>query len=256
MAARRKIRLISRLDIKAPNLIKSINLEGVRKIGSPNAFARRYYESGIDEILFMDAVASLYDRNSLDGVLSETANLIFVPMTVGGGLRTLDDVHRMMRAGADKVAINTAAVKNPAILGEVARTYGRQAMVLSIDAKRLGGEARWEAYIDGGREKTGRDVVEWAIEAEQTGAGEILLTSVDREGMTRGYDVELIRAVCGAVSIPVVASGGMGKLEHMLDAVEAGASALAVAHVLHYNIYKVEELKEFLDKNGIGVRRT
>lgn len=250
----KKIRLIARLDIKAPNLIKGINLEGVRKIGSPNAFARRYYESGIDEILFMDAVASLYDRNSLDGVLSETANMIFVPMTVGGGLRSLDDVHRMMRAGADKVAVNTAAIKRPEILDEVSRSYGSQAMVLSIEAKRLGSERRWEAYIDGGREKTGRDVVEWAVEAQSKGAGEILLTSVDREGMLLGYDAELIKAVCEAVSIPVIASGGLGKPEHMLSAVEAGASALAVAHVLHYNVYKVEELKAFLKSNGVGVR--
>lgn len=251
-----KVRLIARLDIKAPFLIKSISLEGVRKVGSPNEFARRYYEGGIDEILFMDAVASLYDRNSLDGVLSETADMIFVPMSVGGGLRSLDDVHRMMRAGADKVAINTAAVKNPAILTEVARSYGSQAMVLQVDAKRVGADARWEVYIDGGRERTGRDVVDWVSEAYEKGSGEVLLTSVDREGTQKGYDVELVRAVCDAVPIPVIASGGVGKPEHLLEAVAAGASALAVAHVLHYNVHKVEELKEFLDKNGIGVRRT
>ena len=244
------------MDIKAPDLIKPLNLEGVRKVGSPNEFARRYYEGGIDEILFMDAVASLYDRNSLDGVLSTTADEIFVPMTVGGGLRSLDDVHRMMRAGADKVAVNTAAIKNPEILRDVARSYGSQAMVLSVEAKRLGAAPRWEAYIDGGREKTGRDVVEWVAEAEAIGAGEVLLTSVDKEGTQTGFDVELIKAVCGAVRIPVIASGGMGKPEHMLDAVAAGASALALAHVLHYNLHTIGGLKEFLDRNGIAVRRT
>jgi len=244
------------MDIKAPDLIKPLNLEGVRKVGSPNEFARRYYEGGIDEILFMDAVASLYDRNSLDGVLSTTADEIFVPMTVGGGLRSLGDVHRMMRAGADKVAVNTAAIKNPEILGDVARSYGSQAMVLSVEAKRLGSAPRWEAYIDGGREKTGRDVVEWVAEAEAIGAGEVLLTSVDKEGTRTGFDVELIKAVCGAVKIPVIASGGMGRPEHMLDAVAAGASALALAHVLHYNLHAIDALKEFLDRNGIGVRRT
>ena len=248
-------RLIARLDVKAPFLIKGINLEGVRKIGLPNDFAVRYYQEGIDEILYMDAVASLYDRNSLAAVVQQTANDVFVPMAVGGGLRTLDDIHRMMRAGADKVAINTAAVKRPDFLSEIAEAYGSQATVLSVEAKRHSSETRWEAYVDNGREKTGLDVIDWVIRAEKLGAGEILLTSVDQEGMQSGYDVELVHAVSLAVDIPIIASGGMGKPEHLSTVIkDGGASAVAVAHVLHYGDYSISELKDHLITNDIQVR--
>ena len=248
-------RLIARLDVKAPFLIKGINLEGVRKIGLPNDFAVRYYQEGIDEILYMDAVASLYDRNSLAAVVQQTANDVFVPMAVGGGLRTLDDIHRMMRAGADKVAINTAAVKRPDFLSEIAEAYGSQATVLSVEAKRHPSETRWEAYVDNGREKTGLDVIDWVIRAEKLGAGEILLTSVDQEGMQSGYDVELVHAVSLAVNIPIIASGGMGKPEHLSTVIkDGGASAVAVAHVLHYGDYSISELKDHLITNDIQVR--
>ena len=248
-------RLIARLDVKAPFLIKGINLEGVRKIGLPNDFAVRYYKEGIDEILYMDAVASLYDRNSLADVVQKTADDVFVPMAVGGGLRTLDDIHRMMRAGADKVAINTAAVKRPDFLTEIAEAYGSQATVLSVEAKRHPNEARWEAYVDNGREKTGLDVIDWVTRAEKLGAGEILLTSVDQEGMQSGYDVELVHAVSLAVNIPIIASGGMGKPEHLSTVIkDGGASAVAVAHVLHYGDYSISELKDHLITNDIQVR--
>ena len=248
-------RLIARLDVKAPFLIKGINLEGVRKIGLPNDFAVRYYKEGIDEILYMDAVASLYDRNSLAAVVQQTANDVFVPMAVGGGLRTLDDIHRMMRAGADKVAINTAAVKRPYFLSEIAEAYGSQATVLSVEAKRHSSETRWEAYVDNGREKTGLDVIDWVTRAEKLGAGEILLTSVDQEGMQSGYDVELVHAVSLAVNIPIIASGGMGKPEHLSTVIkDGGASAVAVAHVLHYGDYSISELKDHLITNDIQVR--
>ena len=248
-------RLIARLDVKAPFLIKGINLEGVRKIGLPNDFAVRYYQEGIDEILYMDAVASLYDRNSLADVVQKTADDVFVPMAVGGGLRTLDDIHRMMRAGADKVAINTAAVKRPDFLTEIAEAYGSQATVLSVEAKRHPNETRWEAYVDNGREKTGLDVIDWVIRAEELGAGEILLTSVDQEGMQSGYDVELVHAVSLAVNIPIIASGGMGKPEHLSTVIkDGGASAVAVAHVLHYGDYSISELKDHLITNDIQVR--
>jgi len=249
------VRLIARLDVKAPFLIKGINLEGVRKIGFPNDFAVRYYREGIDEIFYMDAVASLYDRNSLNDVVRQTANDVFVPMGVGGGLRSLDDVHSMMRAGADKVAINTAAVKRPEILSEIAEAYGSQAMVLSVEAKRHPSQKRWEAYIDNGREKTGLDVIEWVSQAETLGAGELLVTSVDQEGMQSGYDTELIRAVSKVVNIPIIASGGMGKPEHLSQVIhEGGASGVAVAHALHYGDYTVVELKEHLLAHGIQVR--
>ena len=248
-------RLIARLDVKAPFLIKGINLEGVRKIGLPNDFAVRYYKEGIDEILYMDAVASLYDRNSLAAVVQQTANDVFVPMAVGGALRTLDDIHRMMRAGADEVAINTAAVKRPYFLSEIAEAYGSQATVLSVEAKRHPNETRWEAYVDNGREKTGLDVIDWVIRAEELGAGEILLTSVDQEGMQSGYDVELVQAVSLAVNIPIIASGGMGKPEHLSTVIkDGGASAVAVAHVLHYGDYSISELKDHLITNDIQVR--
>ena len=248
-------RLIARLDVKAPFLIKGINLEGVRKIGLPNDFAVRYYKEGIDEILYMDAVASLYDRNSLADVVQKTADDVFVPMAVGGGLRTLDDIHRMMRAGADKVAINTAAVKRPDFLTEIAEAYGSQATVLSVEAKRHPNETRWEAYVDNGREKTGLDVIDWVTRAEKLGAGEILLTSVDQEGMQSGYDVELVHAVSLAVNIPIIASGGMGKPEHLSTVIkDGGASAVAVAHVLHYGDYSISELKDHLITNDIQVR--
>ena len=248
-------RLIARLDVKAPFLIKGINLEGVRKIGLPNDFAVRYYKEGIDEILYMDAVASLYDRNSLADVVQKTADDVFVPMAVGGGLRTLDDIHRMMRAGADKVAINTAAVKRPDFLTEIAEAYGSQATVLSVEAKRHPNETRWEAYVDNGREKTGLDVIDWVIRAEELGAGEILLTSVDQEGMQSVYDVELVHAVSLAVNIPIISSGGMGKPEHLSTVIkDGGASAVAVAHVLHYGDYSISELKDHLITNDIQVR--
>lgn len=247
-----KTRLIARLDIKGAHLIKSVNLEGVRKIGNPNEFAKRYADDGIDEILFMDAVASLYGRNSLDAIVSDTTSDVFVPMTVGGGLRSHADVRKMMMSGADMVAINTAAVKSQDIIKQIADSYGNQAMVLQIDAKRNGGH--WELYIDGGREKTGLDVVEWAQQGESLGAGEILLTSIDREGTGLGFDLGLIRAVSSAVRVPVVASGGCGKPEHLMDALEAGADAVAVARLLHFGMNTVSGLKEFLDKQGVPMR--
>lgn len=252
----RHTRLIARLDVKAPFLIKGINFEGVRKIGLPNEFAVRYYRQGVDEILYMDAVASLYARNNLAEVVRETANEVFVPMGVGGGLRSLNDVKNMMRAGADKVAINTAAIKRPEILSQVAEAYGSQATVLSVEAKRHPSKKRWEAYIDNGREKTGLDVVEWVTHAETLGVGEILLTSVDREGMQTGYDIDLVKAVTKVVNIPVIASGGMGQPEHLAQVIEdGGASAVAIAHAFHYGNYSVGQLKDYLHGKGIQVRR-
>ena len=201
-------RLIARLDIKAPNLIKGIHLEGLRKMGDPNVFARRYYEAGVDELLYMDIVASLYERNSLTDVIRYTAQNIFIPFTVGGGVRSVEDVESLLRAGADKVAMNTAATRRPELISEAARRFGSQCVVLSIEAKRRSTGDGWEAYTDNGREHTGRDVVEWAQQGAALGAGEVLLTSVDREGTRQGMDAELIAAVSDVVSIPVIASGG------------------------------------------------
>ncbi len=248
------VRMIARLDVKGPNLIKGVQLEGLRVVGDPHEYARKYYLGGIDEILYMDIVASLYNRNSLTDVVRRTVKDIFVPITVGGGIRSLDDAREMLRSGADKVAINTAATKRPELITEMSRRFGTQCVVLSIEAMRKG-EERWEAYTDNGREPTGLDVVEWAGKGAALGAGEILLTSVDREGRRQGFDVELVRAVAGAVPIPVIASGGMGCLDHLVDVVEqGGASAVAMADVLHYGRIDLGDIRAHARHNGIEVR--
>lgn len=250
----KKVRLIARLDIKGPKLIKGINLEGVRVVGDPHEYAKSYFHQGVDEILYMDSVASLYGRNGLADLVRETAEDVFVPMTVGGGLRSLADVDEMMRAGADKVAINTAAIRRPELLREVSRRYGSQAMVLSVEAKRRRDGKGWEAYVDLGREKTDIDVVDWVQRAVDLGIGEILVTSVDREGMRAGFDVELVRAIADVVDVPVIASGGMGSLEHASDVIEkGGADAVAMAHVLHYKQVSLEGLRDFLLNRSIEV---
>lgn len=239
----RDVRVIARLDIKSPNLIKGIRLEGLRKLGDPQGFVEDYYRQGIDEICYMDIVASLYNRNSLEDLLRKTARNIFVPLTVGGGIRSADDAAKLLHSGADKVAINTAATKNPDLIREVSERFGTQCMVLSIEAKSTG-EGKWEAFTDNGREHTGRDVVEWVCEAVELGVGEILLTSVDNEGTQQGFDVDLCRAVTSRVEVPVILSGGMGTLEHAQQAVRlGGADAVAVAHALHYKSYSVAEIK-------------
>lgn len=248
------VRLIARLDIKGPDLIKSIQLEGVRKLGDPNAFATRYYEQGIDELLYMDVVASLYERSKLIDLVERTAEKVFVPITVGGGIRSVEDARELLRAGADKIAVNTAAIADPKILTDIARVLGNQCVVLSIEAKSTG-FGHWEAYCDGGREHTGRDAVEWAKQGQQLGAGEILLTSVDREGTQRGFDMDLLHRVTSAVDIPVIASGGVGEAEHLIDAAQqTETAAFAMAHVLHYDKLSVGDLRNKLIAANIQVR--
>lgn len=250
----KNIRLIARLDIKGPNLIKGIHLEGLRVIGSPGEHALRYYQQGADELIYMDCVASLYGRNHLGDIVSSAARDIFVPMTVGGGIRSVDDATQILRAGADKVAVNTAAVANPQLITDIARRFGSQCMVLSIEAKQVGPE-RWEVYTDNGRERTGLDVVEWVKRGVAQGAGEVLLTSVDREGTRKGFDVALVKAVTSAVSVPVIASGGMGKPEDVLEAVcEGGADAVAMADILHYKRADMGEIRAVAQAAGLGVR--
>lgn len=248
------IRLIPRLDIKGPNLIKGIHLEGLRIIGDPQVYARRYYEEGADELLYMDIVASLYGRNSLTDIIRRAVQDVFVPMTVGGGIRSVDDVKALLRVGADKIAINTAAVKRPELLREVSQRFGSQCMVLSIEAKRVS-EGRWEAYTDNGRERTGLDVVQWAMQAVELGAGEILLTSVDQEGTRKGFDLSLIQAVSTSVPVPVIASGGMGTVDHLVEAVNVGrADAVALADVLHYGRMTLQEIRSSAAEAGLKVR--
>lgn len=248
-------RVIARLDIKAPNLIKGIHLEGLRKLGDPNAFARRYYEMGVDELLYMDIVASLYERNSLTEVVQYTAQNIFIPFTVGGGLRSIEDIESVLRAGADKVAINTAATRRPPLIREAARRFGSQCVVLSIEAKKRANGNGWEAYTDNGREHTGRDAVDWAREAVDLGAGEILLTSVDQEGTRKGMDNDLIQAVGDAVNVPVIASGGAGDPSHIVAAVRQGADAVAIADMLHYQRASLQEIHQAMRDAKLSVRR-
>jgi len=208
----RTVRLIARLDVKAPNLIKGIHLEGLRVVGDPNVFAKRYYDQGADELLYIDIVASLYDRNSLLDIVERATREVFVPMTVGGGVRSVEDAGRLLASGADKVSLNTAAIKRPALIAEIARRFGSQAVVLSIEAKRQGA-GRWEAFTDNGRERTGLDAVEWAKRGAELGAGELLVTSVDQEGTRKGFDVPLVRAITDVVNIPVIASGGLASID-------------------------------------------
>ncbi len=203
------IRVIPRLDIKGPNLVKGIHMEGLRVLGKPEDFARYYYETGADELIYMDAVASLYGRNSLLGIVEKTAKDIFIPLTVGGGLRNLDDIRTVLRAGADKVSLNTAVVKTPQLIREASLAFGSSTIVVSIEAMRRP-DGSYEAYVDFGREKTGVDAFQWALRATELGAGELVVTSIDREGTGKGFDVELTRKVAEAVPIPVIASGGAG----------------------------------------------
>ena len=246
--------MIARLDIKGPNLIKGIHLEGLRVVGDPQEYARRYYEAGADELVYMDIVASLYGRNSLTEIIKRAAEDIFIPMTVGGGVRSVEDAKQLLRAGADKLAVNTAAIGRPELITEISRRFGSQCMVLSIEAKRVG-EGKWEAYTDNGRERTGLDVVEWARRGCELGAGEIMLTSVDQEGTRKGFDINLVRAVASAVPIPVIASGGMGTVEHMVAVVNQGqADAVAMADVLHYRRLEMSQIREAARAAHIAVR--
>lgn len=251
----KNIRLIPRLDIKGQNVIKGIHLEGLRVVGDPHALARDYYDQGADELLYVDVVASLYGRNSLQDIIQRAARDLFVPLTVTGGIRSIDDVRNILRAGADKIAINTEATKRPELIREVSRKFGSQCMVLSIEAKRVG-DKLWEVYTDNGREKTGLDVVEWAQRAVELGAGEILLTSVDQEGTREGFDIDLIKSVSSVVPVPVIASGGMGTTDHLVDVVKIGnADAVAMADLLHYRRSTVGEIRTAARNAGLHVRK-
>lgn len=247
------VRIIPRLDIKGRNLIKGIHLEGLRKIGNPNEYAVRYYQAGADELIYMDTVASLYGRNNLRDIIESTVRDVFIPITVGGGIRSVEDARQILRSGADKLAINTAALARPDLIGEISRTFGSQCMVLSIEAKRQA-DGRWEAYSDNGREHSGRDVVEWVQEAVERGAGEILLTSVDREGTRKGFDLELVQAVARSVPVPVIASGGMAQSQDLVAAVQAGADAVAMADILHYDRDELPAIRAHAREAGLHVR--
>jgi imidazole glycerol-phosphate synthase subunit HisF len=237
------IRIIPRLDIKGPNLVKGIHLEGLRVLGNPSDFAKFYYEQGADEIMFMDVVASLYERNSLHDIIAKTAKSIFIPITVGGGLRSISDIKEVLRVGADKVCLNTAAIKTPKLIREASRMFGSSTIVVAIEAiKEESG--KYLAYTDNGREYTGIDVFEWAQKIDELGAGEIVITSVDNEGTGQGFDKELISKISSLVSIPVIAHGGVGKQLQVLDLIEDGSvDAVMISSLFHYHFIKEKESK-------------
>ena len=244
------VRVIARLDVKNEHVIKGIHLEGLRKVGDPNELARAYYNSGIDEICLIDSVASLYGRNNLFSVIRQASEEVFVPITVGGGIRSVADVEQALDAGADKVAINTAAVLDPYLIEEIAKRYGSQCVVASVQAKRIAGG--WEAYVNSGREKTGLFVYDWVKKVQELGAGEILLTSVDKEGTKSGFDIPLIKLVNERVTIPVIVSGGYGQPHHIDELLKVTCpSGLCFASVLHYDIASVRELKSAIIRNHV-----
>ncbi|MCC7532421.1 MAG: imidazole glycerol phosphate synthase subunit HisF [Bacteroidia bacterium] len=245
-------RVIARLDIKGNRLIKGIHLEGWRFLGDPNEYCLKYYEQGIDEIIYIDSVASLYNRDSIKDIIRKTTDNVFVPITVGGGIRTLNDATEILRSGADKVAVNTAAIKRPVLISEIANRFGKQCMVLSIQAKRKNNS--WVAAYDSAREYTDMNVVEWAQKAVELGAGEILLTSVDQEGTQKGLDNNIIKLVTQSVNIPVIACGGLGNSSHFVSALKSGAQGVAVAHALHFNKITVSALKKDAIENHIDIR--
>jgi cyclase len=250
----RNLRLIARLDIKMNWLIKGVQMEGWRKVGDPAEFAAQYAREGVDELLFMDVVASLYQRNNLHDIVERVASNVFIPMTIGGGIRSADDAKALLDRGADKVALNTAATQRPELLSEISDRYGAQATVLSIEAL-PNGSGSWLAMTDNGRNHTGRDVVAWAREAQERGAGEIILTSIDRDGTGKGYDLDLVRAVTSAVSVPVVASGGLGAAADLARlASGTDVSAAASAQALHWKKVRVSDLREAQRAAGCYVR--
>jgi len=236
------VRIIPRLDVKGPNLVKGVHLEGLRVMGFPDQYATRYYEDGADEIIFIDTVASLYGRNNLSEIVSLVASQTFIPLTVGGGIRSTEDIYNLLRAGADKIAINTGAIQNPGLIDAGAKSFGSQCIVLYVEAKQRD-PGVYECLTDNAREASGVDVFEWVREAVDRGAGEILLTSVDREGTGKGYDIELTERVATMVNVPVIACGGAGSQAHVLQVIEQGrADAVCAASIFHYGL--VDEMGE------------
>jgi cyclase len=248
-------RIIPCLDVKGGRVVKGVQFLELRDAGDPVEIAEAYDRQGADELTFLDITASSDERSIIIDVVRRTAERVFMPLTVGGGVRTVDDIRNLLNAGADKVSINTAAVHRPEFVREAAERFGSQCTVVAIDARQVSGENRWEVYTHGGRNPTGIDAVEWARRMEGYGAGEILLTSMDRDGTKDGYDIPLTRAIVDAVSIPVIASGGVGNLEHLYDGfVKAGASACLAASIFHYKEYTIGEAKKFLRGRGVPVR--
>ena len=248
-------RIIPCLDVKGGRVVKGTKFLNLRDAGDPVEVAEFYDREGADEITFLDITASHEERDIIIDVVSATASEVFIPLTVGGGVRNPEDIRRLLRAGADKVSINTAAVKDPELINQSSRRYGSQCIVVAIDAKRAGNERSWEVYVNGGRTPTGVDALEWAREVEKRGAGEILLTSMDCDGTKEGYDYELTRSISEATSIPIIASGGAGRLEHFYDVFTIGkADAALAASVFHYKEYSIHDVKRYLKSKGVTMR--
>jgi cyclase len=247
-------RIIPCLDVKDGRVVKGTNFVGLQDAGDPVELASRYDEERADELVFLDITASVEERRSMLDVIARTAGKVFMPLTVGGGIRSAEDVRNCLLAGADKVSVNTAAVKNPQLIADGAKLFGNQCIVLAVDARKTG-DRRWEVYINGGRTPAGLNVLEWVKKGVALGAGEILLTSMDADGTKDGYDIALTRAVADAVSVPVIASGGAGKLEHFYEVLtDGGADAVLAASVFHYGTFTVKAVKEYLRQRGVEVR--
>ncbi|CAB4707302.1 MAG: imidazole glycerol phosphate synthase subunit HisF [Actinobacteria bacterium] len=247
-------RVIPCLDVAEGRVVKGINFVGLRDAGDPVELAARYDAEGADELVFLDITASSDNRQTMVDVVARTADQVFIPFTVGGGIRSVEDARRMLRAGADKVSVNTSAVQRPDVITEIAAEFGSQCVVCAIDA-RSRPSGGWEVFLHGGRTPTGIDAVEWAVRAAGHGAGEILLTSMDRDGTKDGFDLPLTRAICDAVDVPVIASGGVGNLQHLVDGVTiAGADAVLAASIFHFGEYTIAEVKEAMTRAGITVR--
>ncbi len=248
-------RIIPCLDVDAGRVVKGVNFVDIRDAGDPVEMAKMFNKQGADELVFLDITASSDGRAIMSDVVARTAEQVFIPLTVGGGIRTVADFRELLRRGADKISVNSAALKTPALISEAAEKFGSQCVVCAIDAKKRAGSEGWEVFLNGGRVGTGRDAVEWALEAERLGAGEILLTSMDADGTKDGYDIPLTKAISEAVRIPVIASGGAGRLEHFRDAItQASADAVLVASLFHYGVYTVGDVKDYLKNENIPVR--
>ncbi len=252
----KKNRTIARLDIKGPNLIKGISFEGLRVLGSPIEFAEKYYLEGIDELIYIDTVATLYGRNNMLDLVKKVGEKIFIPITVGGGIRTVEDAGSFLNAGADKVGINTAAINNPNILKEISLRFGNQCLVLIIDAKKVADD-KWEVFTENGREKTGKNAIEWAKEACQYGIGEILLTSIDKDGTLKGVDIDLVQHVKRVIDVPLVVSGGIGKIQHIDELFfHTNNYNFAIGSALHKKHLNIKDIQNFLKKNNFQINRS
>ena len=248
------VRVIPCLDVDAGRVVKGVNFVDLKEAGDPVVLAARYDEMGADEVIFLDITATLEGRDAMDDVIARTAEQVFIPLTVGGGIRSVEDARKLLRAGADKVSVNTSAVERPALIAEIAEVFGTQCVVVAIDARR-NAEGRFEVFTHGGRRPTGLDAVTWAMVAQRLGAGEILLTSMDRDGTRDGFDLPLTRAIADATSIPVIASGGVGNLQHLVEGVtEGGADAVLAASIFHFGEHTIAEAKEVLSAAGLVVR--